>query len=93
MSALDKSMEQSVTEAIIRNEAIRYLTEANRPDHGPTVRCLKCYGEIRSEFRHDMQTCKCGDISIDGGGSYTKMSAMPGSAWEEVKEEPPPTAA
>jgi len=44
---------------------------------GPKVRCKRCRDAIQSKHRHDFVTCKCGAISIDGGGDYTKMSVPP----------------
>lgn len=41
------------------------------------VRCLKCRWLIRSKNRHDMVTCKCGAVSIDGGSWYTKVTGEP----------------
>jgi len=39
---------------------------------GPKARCRKCKTVIQSTYRHDYRTCKCGAISIDGGGDYTR---------------------
>ena len=36
------------------------------------VRCLKCEEIIESQHRHDFVTCKCGNISVDGGMSYMR---------------------
>jgi hypothetical protein len=46
-------------------ELVRYLTVA---------KCTECGETIRSLYRHDMVSCKCGAISIDGGIDYTKIS-------------------
>lgn len=43
-------------EAILRNSA----------------QCLGCEEEIVSSFRHDFVTCSCGNLSVDGGGSYLR---------------------
>lgn len=36
--------------------------------------CLECGYFIRSRNRHDMVTCECGNVSIDGGSCYAKMN-------------------
>lgn len=38
------------------------------------VRHTQCGWLIRSRNRHDYQTCICGELSIDGGSWYTKVS-------------------
>lgn len=40
-----------------------------------SAKCAKCGDEIESTHRHDFVTCRCGEISIDGGKSYLKRSA------------------
>lgn len=37
------------------------------------VKCTLCGWYIRSKNRHDMRSCKCGAISIDGGSWYVKV--------------------
>lgn len=34
--------------------------------------CLKCGELIRSKNRHDYVTCRCGNLSVDGGSMYAK---------------------
>jgi len=34
--------------------------------------CKLCGDRIRSKNRHDYVTCKCGNVSVDGGSWYTK---------------------
>ena len=36
--------------------------------------CPKCKDTIYSRARHDYHTCSCGEISIDGGFDYQKVS-------------------
>lgn len=36
------------------------------------VKCLKCGDEPFSAHRHDFKSCKCGNISVDGGQAYLK---------------------
>ena len=38
-----------------------------------TIECRKCGWIIRSKNRHDMATCKCGAVSVDGGSWYSKQ--------------------
>jgi tRNA(Ile2) C34 agmatinyltransferase TiaS len=39
------------------------------------AQCKLCGDVIESVHHHDWQTCKCGEISVDGGKSYLKRSA------------------
>ena len=39
------------------------------------ARCNLCNDIIVSRHVHDYVTCKCGEISIDGGNSYWRVSA------------------
>jgi hypothetical protein len=47
----------------------RYSLTANK------AQCKLCEDVIESKYRHDFVRCKCGEISVDGGLSYTKRSA------------------
>ena len=38
------------------------------------VKCLKCKTIVFSRARHDFRSCKCGEVSIDGGFDYCKLS-------------------
>jgi hypothetical protein len=40
------------------------------------AQCLVCNEIIESKDRHDFVTCKCGNLSVDGGKDYLKRSAM-----------------
>lgn len=40
-----------------------------------SAKCRICLEEIESKHRHDFVTCKCGEISVDGGKDYFKRSA------------------
>lgn len=60
-----------------------------------SARCRLCNDEIESKYRWDFVTCKCGEISVDGGKDYLKRLArnfenfidtsLPGN---EEKKEP-----
>lgn len=39
------------------------------------AKCKLCQSVIESFHRHDFVTCKCGEISVDGGDQYMKCSA------------------
>lgn len=51
-------MKDSIIKQILQNSAI----------------CLNCNEEIVSKFTHDYVTCKCGELSVDGGNSYLKRN-------------------
>lgn len=44
-----------------------------------SIRCNQCGDEIESTNRHDMATCSCGAVSVDGGSSYQIIGGEPGS--------------
>ena len=39
------------------------------------AQCRQCADVIESKHGHDFKTCKCGEISVDGGKNYIKRSA------------------
>ena len=57
--------------------------------HGPAgphnkAKCLKCGDIIESKHRHDFVTCKCGNISVDGGRDYHKRCFKEIDTWKEL---------
>jgi hypothetical protein len=42
------------------------------------AKCLLCGDIIESKHRHDYVTCKCGNLSVDGGQDYWKRSIVHG---------------
>lgn len=36
--------------------------------------CFICLTVVESESRHDFKTCKCNNLSVDGGKDYIKRS-------------------
>lgn len=38
------------------------------------VRCKKCDDIIESTYTHDMVRCKCGQIAVDGGNEYQRLT-------------------
>lgn len=43
------------------------------------IQCDKCGDIVYSRARHDMRWCNCGEIAIDGGFDYTKISYIASS--------------
>jgi len=50
------------------------------------AKCLRCEGIIESESRHDMQSCKCGAIFVDGGPQYWRFGGDM-TYFERIREE------
>lgn len=50
-----------------------------------SARCLKCGEEIVSTHRHDFRTCKCGNVSVDGGLDYRRR-VFRAEQWEETSQ-------
>ena len=46
------------------------------------VHCKTCGDAIYSCMRHDFSTCTCGNVSVDGGIDYFKMSWDTGAEYE-----------
>lgn len=38
------------------------------------IRCKNCGDIIESKTVHDFVTCKCGNVSVDGGKEYLRRS-------------------
>jgi hypothetical protein len=54
---------------------------------GPLVKCLLCEDVIQSQYRHDFVTCKCGNLSVDGGVSYLRIVTNLHTSVEVLPEE------
>jgi formylmethanofuran dehydrogenase subunit C len=39
------------------------------------ARCMLCGDIIESKYRHDWQSCSCGEIFVDGGLDYLRRGA------------------
>jgi hypothetical protein len=50
------------------------------------AKCKKCDEVIMSNNRHDYKTCKCGNLSVDGGSWYAKRSFKEPDSYEEMLE-------
>lgn len=46
--------------------------------------CLLCNDVIMSENRHHMSTCKCGNLSVDGGSWYLKRGFNKDNSYKEL---------
>ncbi len=51
------------------------------------ILCFSCLDTVYSRARHDFRSCSCGNVSIDGGFDYTKISWRPGSLFEQFNVE------
>ena len=38
------------------------------------IQCEKCGDVVYSRHRHDMRWCSCGNVAIDGGIEYARIS-------------------
>ena len=50
------------------------------------AKCLICGDVIESVRLHDHVTCRCGNLSIDGGTVYLKRSFKHRNKWVELSE-------
>ena len=50
------------------------------------VLCKKCGDIIESKFRHDFKTCKCYNVSVDGGYDYLKRGFEEEDSYIELSE-------
>lgn len=41
------------------------------------ISCPKCKDVVFSRTRHDMRSCSCGSVSIDGGDAYCRIAFDP----------------
>ena len=51
------------------------------------IKCPSCGDVVYSRARHDMRWCNCGEVAIDGGFDYTKISYTTSSSPERVEIE------
>lgn len=50
------------------------------------AQCKICKDIVESTHRHDFVTCKCGEISVDGGTDYIKRCAKDFNSVLELSE-------
>ena len=48
------------------------------------IKCLKCGDIIVSKHRHDFVTCSCGNVSVDGGSDYCRVSFEEKDTWVDI---------
>lgn len=56
------------------------------------ARCDRCGTTIESVHRHDFRTCKCGDVSVDGGLDYARRVFTEGASFTDLVEANPEAA-
>ena len=54
--------------------------------------CSNCHTEIESKHRHDFVSCKCGNISVDGGLAYLRRNVRDFTKFIERSVYRPPTS-
>lgn len=50
------------------------------------AKCLICNEVIESTSRHDFKTCKCGNLSVDGGTDYIRRGYSSKDSVQELSE-------
>lgn len=53
---------------------------------GKRIQCGLCGDIIKSRYRHDFKYCKCGNLSVDGGNNYLKVSFIKNN-WTILEEK------
>ena len=48
------------------------------------AQCLICGDIIESKTRHDYVTCRCGNLSVDGGTDYIKRTVGDMTKYKEL---------
>lgn len=52
-----------------------------------SAKCLLCGDEIESRHRHDIQSCSCGNLTVDGGKMWRRRSwSGPRDSWVDTIE-------
>lgn len=51
------------------------------------LKCKKCEAIIYSRARHDFHWCPCGNLAVDGGRDYMKISFKEPDSYEQVEVE------
>ena len=52
-----------------------------------SAKCLDCGDEVESTHRHDFRSCKCGNLSVDGGKAYLRRVFRSGARYVETSIE------
>lgn len=80
---LDAMLEELIQKHISQDEELE--DEEEPVIHRNRARCRKCGSILESRSRHDLQTCSCGAVSIDGGLDYLRRLGEPADI-EELSE-------
>lgn len=48
------------------------------------AKCKLCGKVIVSNYRHDISTCACGNLTIDGGNDYLRRVSKKPDSWEDM---------
>jgi tRNA(Ile2) C34 agmatinyltransferase TiaS len=51
------------------------------------AKCTRCNTVVESKHKHDFVTCKCGNLSVDGGLDYKKRTYNEAEQWLEVADD------
>ena len=51
------------------------------------ARCTRCEIAVESRHRHDLKSCKCGAIFVDGGNVYWRWGEKSPGDLERILEE------
>jgi hypothetical protein len=78
---------RAALQARMMENARRDHEDGRRPNPGRRVKCLSCGDIIQSMFRHDFKQCSCASVSIDGGGSYTRLGFKDPNGYEFLPDE------
>lgn len=49
-----------------------------------SIQCLECGDIIESKDRHDYVSCRCGNVSVDGGTDYLKRGFKKMDSWIDL---------
>lgn len=50
------------------------------------ARCTKCGDIVESKHRHNLVSCQCGGMFVDGGLAYLRRGYGMGAGFEELSE-------
>lgn len=50
------------------------------------AQCNNCKDIIESKYGHDFVTCKCGNVSVDGGKEYLRRCFKEQDSYTELSE-------
>lgn len=60
------------------------LEEISKFKDQDAIHCHNCDDVVYSVMRHDMRSCSCEKVSIDGGNDYTKVTREPNALYTIV---------